>query len=171
MHILRVIIKKNMSGLYMFRLFLCLVFVSLVILTLLPDAHLLYQEHFSLEENPDVHPLLVPQWNQHGSTWEVDPDKRNPGLSIEEFYRTRTERRHKALIETRAMYPTQHHEGTLLTDGFHADLPPDSMWKDHTIVRGPEVQVLLQKMKETERQQKEWMDALQKKPDTSIPSE
>jgi hypothetical protein len=156
--------------LQVFRFVVCLLFLLSLLVYLQPELQLLYQEHVG-----DVTVTPRAWWAaRHSPTlhthWEVEAAKRDPGMSMVDFYRGREDRRLQQLIDNRTAYSQQPHEGSVMLGGFHTDLPQDTMWQDHKLVQGTEVATLLQAQREQERQQREWQEAYEKAQQAAPPS-
>lgn len=64
---------------------------------------------------------------------------RQPLVSMKEFYAVPDRGLTDLMLRTRLTYRAQNHLGTVMRDGFHIDLPEDTMWRGGVLVSGPDV--------------------------------
>lgn len=69
---------------------------------------------------------------------------RRPTVGVREFYADNDANLTATMLRTRLKFRDQHHVGSVMRDGFHADLPPDAMWKGGVIVVGDDIRRLVQ---------------------------
>ena len=64
--------------------------------------------------------------------YEVEPEKRSPGVSVQEFYKTRDERIRNLLTSNLDTFgdPDGGTVGTPNTNGFNVCIPKNAMWID-----------------------------------------
>jgi len=125
------------------RIFLVFFILIFLVYYMSDDVQIWCREKYGTFKNlPDILP---------GYNIEIPPDKRQPNVSIKEFYKDRESRKRKELIETRLKFKAQPFVGSVMTDGFHADLPEGTKWKGGTIVGGQEVQQEMKQLEEYSR--------------------
>lgn len=71
--------------------------------------------------------------------------QRRPPVSMTEFYATRDQTLTNMMMATRLRFQQQNHMGTVMRDGFHADLPDNAVWRGGVIVMGENIRTEVQK--------------------------
>lgn len=80
--------------------------------------------------------------NLSDHSYEIPVSQRQPTLSMKDFYAVPDRGLMDLMMRTRLTFKNQHFLGTVFRDGFHIDLPEDTMWRGGVLVSGPEVQKL-----------------------------
>ena len=71
--------------------------------------------------------------------YTIEESKRQPQLSMKEFYQVEDRGLTDMMMRTRLTFKRQNHIGTVMRDGFHADLPEGTMWMNGKLVMGEDV--------------------------------
>ncbi len=87
-----------------------------------------------LNENQDNLRFLTSQLVE--DEFMIPADKRRADKSIQEYYDNRQAHVWGDLLATRQLFLSQYHVGTVMKDGFRADLPENAMWKNGKIEIG-----------------------------------
>jgi hypothetical protein len=77
--------------------------------------------------------------NYTNSDFNVSEDDLKPKESPSEYREKRDNILFKQLVKQKMTFPKQHIDGTVLTDGFNADLPDNAKWENGVIVVGKHV--------------------------------
>lgn len=79
------------------------------------------------------------RWTATWDDYTLPAAQRQPALSMKEFYAVEDRGLLDMMMKTRLTFKAQNHLGTVLRDGFHIDLPENTMWRGGKLVRGEEV--------------------------------
>ena len=80
--------------------------------------------------------------NLSDSGFVIPEEARKPKQSMKEYYADHKDILTNLLMGTRLKYQEQYHTGTVLRDGFNADLPENAMWKNGVVVIGEDIREL-----------------------------
>lgn len=98
--------------------------------------------------------VFLTDTNQSMDTNHTIPEHhRDPGVSIHEFNKIKQQASIDAMLKTRLTFKEQPYFGSVMRDGFHADLPENAMWKDGIVAVGPEIQSMVAKAKQVSQPQ------------------
>lgn len=143
-------------GLAVLRVFVVLIILLAVLYMVNPNVEIWCSECW--ESAQEKYEELTK--NLRDTNYNIPLSARRSADSVKVYYQQREDEMLKHLLGTRSKYKTQHHVGSVMQDGFHVDLPYDAMWKNHIIVRGPEIQKLSE-IKEKEKP--DWMKTKEEK--------
>ena len=81
---------------------------------------------------------LVQPEHTSDTQYDVPVEHRRPLCrNLAHFYETREVMRTKIFLQSRQKFPQQHHTGSVMLDGFHALMPPNTKWQGGKIVPVP----------------------------------
>lgn len=83
--------------------------------------------------------------NMKDESYTIPLIDRQPLESMQDFYANHEQNLIAGMMRTRLKFKEQTHVGTVMRDGFNADLPPDAMWKGGVIVVGEDIRQLILK--------------------------
>jgi len=81
---------------------------------------------------------IITQWKE--ANFVVPEADRKPKVSMLEFYKKQDDLIWEMILKSRLEFKEQHFVGTVMKDGYHADLPSDCMWKNGKVEKSREVQ-------------------------------
>lgn len=134
------VFSPSMRLIWLLRIVLIAFLLVFFLYYMSDDVQIWCRERYGAFENlPDILP---------GYNLDIPAEKRHPDVSIREFYADREGRIRRELIETRMKFKAQPFVGSVMTDGFHSDLPLGTKWEGGTIVGGEKVKNELARMTE-----------------------
>jgi hypothetical protein len=68
------------------------------------------------------------------SEWDIPLEHLRPEQDFKTFYENRETILHDFMLNTRKKYEKQPFIGSIMTNGFHIIMPPNTKWEDHMIV-------------------------------------
>lgn len=78
-------------------------------------------------------------YNLTDESYTIPEAQRQPALSMKEFYAVPDRGLMDLMMRTRLTFKSQNHIGTVMRDGFHIDLPENTMWRGGVLVSGEDV--------------------------------
>lgn len=121
--------------LWALRMVLVLLMLVVVVYAVTQEMDSWCRDEYSHSKGP--WDRVVSNW--HDDSYTVPEAQREPALSMKEFYAVEDRGLLDWMMKTRLTFQAQNHMGTVLRDGFHVDLPVDTMWRGGVLVRGEAV--------------------------------
>ena len=87
-------------------------------------------------------------WDIHDKSYVIPESQRQPGMSMKKFYANEDRGLMDMMMRTRLLFKRQNHIGTVMKDGFHADLPEGTTWRGGKIVTGDDVKQQMEMAKQ-----------------------
>jgi len=83
--------------------------------------------------------------NLNDTSYNVPAEAQRPNMPMKEYYEKHDQITTELMMNTRLAFREQYHVGSVMKDGFNADLPENAMWKNGVIVLGEDVRQQRQK--------------------------
>lgn len=123
----------------MWRPVLVVLLVMLLVLAVLSDKG----KDLMQEKYEGLQSWYEASWDKlRDVDYNVPPLQQSPALTVTKFYENRDATLLAQHLKSRSTYKNQLFVGSVMKNGFSADLPKDCMWQDHMVVKGQHIQKL-----------------------------
>jgi len=131
--------STNLSpGLFLLRGFIIILIIFMILYAVNPEMECWCNERW--ETVQEKYTGISDAFKE--KNFNVPETDRRPEQRMKDYYRRQDTHLFGQLLHTRNRYKTQHHLGSIMKDGFHADLPPDAMWRDGIVQIGEDIREL-----------------------------
>lgn len=130
-----------MDGLILLRIFLVLLMLGVALYALNDEVECWCNDSYAKYKSK--YDRILHHITDDGYT--IPQADRQPTESMKDLESNQQSNLVAAMMRTRLKFKQQNHVGSVMKDGFNADLPENAMWKGGTIVVGEDIRQLVQK--------------------------